>query len=93
MVTAVRADGKGVWTTISGNDGIYSIPNVAPGEYRVSSQADGYPDTAPSVLQVLAGRATRTDISMAGTPAGGACGHFFNLSQAPGGGPGDHSVA
>jgi len=27
---------------------IFSIPNVAPGEYLVTSQADGYPDTTVS---------------------------------------------
>jgi hypothetical protein len=65
MVTAARTDGKGIWTTISGNDGIYSIPNIAPGEYQVTSQAEGYPETAVSTLQVAAGRATRSDIAMA----------------------------
>src|ERR1700733_8902397 len=65
MVVAARADGNGIWTTISGNDGIYSIPNVAPGEYLVTAQAEGYPDTAPATLQVTAGRANRADIGMA----------------------------
>ena len=65
MVTASRADGQGIWTTISGSDGIYSIPNISPGEYRIATQADGYPDTAVYTLQVTAGRATRTDIAMA----------------------------
>jgi hypothetical protein len=65
MVTASRTDGQGIWTTISGSDGIYSIPNISPGEYRVATQAEGYPDTAVYTLQVTAGRATRTDIAMA----------------------------
>src|ERR1700733_4936661 len=65
MVTASRTDGKGIWTTISGTDGIYSIPNIAPGEYQVTTQAEGYPDLTVSALQVAAGRATRTDIAMA----------------------------
>jgi len=65
MVTAARADGKGIWTTISGSDGIYSISNVAPGEYLVTSQAEGYPDTSIATLQIAAGRATRTDVMMA----------------------------
>src|ERR1039458_9910747 len=29
MVTVAKADGKGIWTTISGSEGIFSIPNVA----------------------------------------------------------------
>jgi hypothetical protein len=65
MVTASRTDGKGIWTTISGTDGIYSIPNIAPGEYQVTTQAEGYPDITVSALQVAAGRATRTDVAMA----------------------------
>ena len=65
MVTVAKADGKGIWTTISGSEGIFSIPNVAPGEYLVTSQADGYPDTTVSKLQITAGRATRTDVIMA----------------------------
>jgi len=64
MVTVAKA-GKGIWTTISGSEGIFSIPNVAPGEYLVTSQADGYPDTTVSKLQITAGRATRTDVIMA----------------------------
>jgi hypothetical protein len=65
MVTAARTDGKGIWSTISGTDGIYSIPNITPGEYQVATQAEGYPDAAASTLQVVAGKATRNDIAMA----------------------------
>src|ERR1019366_356815 len=65
MVTAARSDGKGIWTTISGTDGIYSIPNITPGEYQVTTQAEGYPDAAVNTLMVAAGKATRTDIAMA----------------------------
>src|SRR5580698_5719813 len=61
MVTAARTDGKGIWTTISGNDGIYSIPNITAGEYQVTTQAEGYPDATVSALVVNAGKATRTD--------------------------------
>jgi len=69
MVTAARTDGKGIWTTISGSDGIYSIPNITPGEYQVTTQAEGYQDRAVSTLQVTAGRAARTDIAMASSVA------------------------
>ena len=67
MVIAARADGKGIWTTISSSDGIYSISNIAPGDYLVTTQSEGYPDTAPANLQVTAGRASRADIAMAGS--------------------------
>ena len=65
MVTAVRTDGKGIWTTITGTDGIYSISNITPGEYQVTLQAEGFPDITVSTLQVAAGRATRSDIAIA----------------------------
>jgi hypothetical protein len=63
MVTLAKADGTGIWTTISGSDGIYSISNVAPGDYVVTLQAEGYPDTI-SKLWITPGRATRTDVIM-----------------------------
>ncbi len=66
MITAVKADGQGVWTTISGNDGIYSIPNVAAGDYSITAQADGYPDGVIASVQVPAGRAIRVDIAIGG---------------------------
>ena len=66
MVTAARTDGKGIWTTISGTDGIYSIPNITPGEYRVTTQVDGFPDATIASVQVLGGKATRSDIAIAG---------------------------
>jgi hypothetical protein len=65
-VTAARADGQGIRTTISTSDGIYTFSDVPPGEYSVTSQADGYPDALISAIEVTAGRATRSDIAMAG---------------------------
>jgi len=70
MVTASRTDGKGVWTTITGIGGVYSIANVAPGDYSITSQADGYPESLATALQVTGGRASRSDIVMTATPPG-----------------------
>jgi hypothetical protein len=44
---------------------VYSFADVAPGEYSVSSQADGYLDTVVSTVEVVATKATRTDIVIA----------------------------
>ena len=63
-VTATKLDGSTIRTTISGSDGLYSFSDVLPGSYSVIAQADGYPDTTLSSLQVTAGRATRADIAM-----------------------------
>ena len=65
MITAAKADGTGLRATISGSDGLYSFADVLPGEYSVSSLADGYLDTAISTIQVSGGKATRTDIVIA----------------------------
>src|SRR5580693_4086502 len=62
IVTSARADGTGLRATVSGSDGIYSFADVVPGEYTVSSQSDGYPDGVISKIEVVAGRAVRSDI-------------------------------
>ncbi len=64
-VTSAKADGSGLRATVSSSDGIYSFGDVTPGEYSVSSQADGYLDTAISRIEVTPGKATRSDIVIA----------------------------
>ncbi len=64
-VTAVRADGSGTRATLSGSDGMYSFADLLPGAWSVTSQVDNYPDAAVNSLEVAAGRATRSDITMA----------------------------
>src|SRR5580692_9871077 len=68
-VTSTKTDGTGLRATVSTSDGIYSFADVAPGEYSVSSQADGYLDTVVSAIQVVAAKATRTDIVFESVPA------------------------
>lgn len=63
-LTAVRGDGSGVRATVSGSDGVYSFPDLTPGAWSITSQADGYSDTGMASLEVTAGRATRSDIAM-----------------------------
>jgi len=61
---AAKADGGAIRSTISASDGVYSFPDLAPGAYTVKAKAAGHLDfTAPS-LQVIAGDATRADITM-----------------------------
>ena len=67
-VTSANADGTGLRATVSGSDGIYSFADVTPGEYSLSSQAEGYPDMVVSKIQVAAGQATRNDIVIASAP-------------------------
>ena len=68
-VTAARLDGNGIRTTISSSDGVYSFADVPAGVYSVMTQADGYADVSTASLQVIAGRPTRTNITMAATQA------------------------
>jgi hypothetical protein len=69
-VTATRLDGNGIRTTISNSDGVYSFADMPAGTYSVLTQADGYPEVSTASLQVMAGRPTRTNITMASTSAG-----------------------
>jgi hypothetical protein len=64
-VMSAKVDGSGLRATISNSEGIYSFADVTPGEYSVSSQADGYLDTAISRIEVAPGKATRSDIVIA----------------------------
>ena len=63
-ITAARADGSGIRATVSGGDGVYSFADLTPGTWSTTFQADGYSDTDMPSLQVMAGRATRSDIAM-----------------------------
>jgi hypothetical protein len=62
-VTATRADGGGIHSTISGADGTYSFADLAPGEWAITYQAGGHSDVAVA-LEVVGSRATRHDIVM-----------------------------
>jgi hypothetical protein len=63
-VTAVRTDGGGIRATVSSSDGIYSFADLAPGEWSVSVQVEGYPDATVPSLQVVPSKATRHDLVM-----------------------------
>jgi hypothetical protein len=71
-VTAVRVDGSAIRATVSGSDGVYAFADLPPGAWSLTLQADGYPDRAVASLTVVASRATRYDVVMAGAapPAG-----------------------
>jgi hypothetical protein len=67
-VTAIRAGG-GIRATISGSDGVYSFPDLPPGSWSVTSQAEGFPEMTVPSLAVVSNKATRHDIVMSGGPA------------------------
>jgi hypothetical protein len=68
-VTAANLETNVLRATVSGSDGIYTFADLTPGTWAVSSQSEGYPDSAVSSVQVVAGRAARADIAMAPTTA------------------------
>jgi Putative beta-barrel porin-2, OmpL-like. bbp2/Carboxypeptidase regulatory-like domain len=61
-VTARRADGSGIRSTVSGRDGIYSFADVTPGAWVVTSDVEGAPSTEPYSLSVAPDKPTRFDI-------------------------------
>jgi hypothetical protein len=63
-VTAARVDGGGIRATVSSSDGVYSFADLAPGEWALTAQVDGYPDATVPSLQVVASKATRHDLVM-----------------------------
>jgi hypothetical protein len=67
-VTAARADGS-IRATVANSDGVYSFADLPPGVWTVTSEADGYPNTAVTSLVVLAAKATRYDFVMQGVAA------------------------
>jgi hypothetical protein len=63
-VTARRVDGGGIRATISGNDGIYSFGDLPSGRWSITSQVEGFPESAETVIDVAPSKAARHDIVM-----------------------------
>jgi hypothetical protein len=63
-ITAVRAGGGSIRATLSGNDGVFSFADLAPGTWSLSLQVEGYPEVSVPSLQVVASKATRRDVLM-----------------------------
>jgi hypothetical protein len=68
-VTAARPTGGGLRATVSNSDGTYSFSDLPPGTWTITAQIDGYPVAIVPAVDVLADKATRHDIVMAGAPA------------------------
>src|SRR5262249_1941618 len=67
-VVAARQDGGAIRSTVSNSDGMYSFADLAPGIYVVRSKMQSYSDVETAPLQVVAGDATRADMSMTLVP-------------------------
>jgi Putative beta-barrel porin-2, OmpL-like. bbp2/Carboxypeptidase regulatory-like domain len=63
-VTAMRTDGGAIRATVSSSDGVYSFADLTPGEWSVTAQVDGYPDTVVPAVTVVASKAARSDVVM-----------------------------
>src|ERR1035438_7076923 len=68
-VTARRVDGGAIRSTISGSDGIYSFADLSPGAWSLTSEVEGFPETALPAVTVAQSKATRSDIVMNAAPA------------------------
>ncbi len=62
-VTAVRAEGGSFRAVLSGVDGSFSISDLLPGKWTITSHVDGYPNVVTTV-EVIANNATRSDLVM-----------------------------
>ncbi|GAC1669383.1 MAG: hypothetical protein NVS9B2_13910 [Steroidobacteraceae bacterium] len=83
-VTAARVDGGGIRATLSGSDGVYSFPDLAPGAWSLTLQVDGFPEVAVAALQVVMGKATRQDVVMSvPVPAAAAASSAPPLAASP----------
>ncbi|MGA2707576.1 MAG: TonB-dependent receptor [Steroidobacteraceae bacterium] len=67
-VTARRVDGGAIRSTLSGSDGIYSFADLSPGAWSLTSEVEGFPETALPAVTVAPSKATRSDIVMNGAP-------------------------
>lgn len=65
-VTAVKADGSSVRSTVAGSDGVFSFADVPPGDWTLLIDDDGYPAQTPVRFQVIAGRTARHDLTING---------------------------
>jgi hypothetical protein len=68
-VTASKVGGGGIRATVSGSDGVYSFADLPPGVWALTSQVDGLPEVTTPPITVVASKATRYDITVAGAPA------------------------
>jgi hypothetical protein len=68
-VTASKVGGGGIRATVSGSDGVYSFADLPPGVWALTSQVGGLPEVATPPITVVANKATRYDIIVAGAPA------------------------
>jgi hypothetical protein len=65
-VTAIRGDGGAIRATISDSNGLYTFADLAPGDWSISVQSEGNPEVTAPTLAVLASKASRYDIALAG---------------------------
>ena len=82
-IMAARLDGAGIRATISGSDGVYAFADVVPGSYSITTQADGYEDNIVPTAQVVAGHATRADLTSGARSAAGGSPQVISSTSVP----------
>lgn len=68
-VTALRAGGEAIRATVSGSDGVFSLADLPPGSWSLTLEASGYRQAQVGTLEVIAGKATRQDVTLTQTSA------------------------
>ena len=67
-VTATRLDNHSIRGTMSTGDGIYTFADLAPGQYTVAAQAEGYSDIVTPAVEVISGKAATVHLTMIPVP-------------------------
>jgi hypothetical protein len=66
-VTATKLGGGGIRATVANSNGVYSLPDLPPGKWAITSKADGFAETfIGPALDVATNQATRYDVEMRG---------------------------
>jgi hypothetical protein len=71
-VTALSADAAAIRATVSGSDGVFAFPDLPPGDWSLTLEAQGYGEVKVAAIAVIASRATRRDVVMSGTTGAAA---------------------
>lgn len=62
LITAAKTDGTAIRAALSGSDGVYTFADLPSGNWSVAAKADGYPDALAVSIEVVGGKAVRSDI-------------------------------
>jgi hypothetical protein len=82
---AVRgAEGSGVQTVVSGEDGTFVIENLKPGSYQLTETKAGFVDSAATAIELAADKTPYVDLTLTpglNPPQGGFVHRLFQKTE------------